>query len=101
MTALVSRLQALDAHLSTAGFRGYATPKTLARAMRAFEDRIRRDGLEDLYEIHQIKAGPNAGRWVGLIVLGPWEEMTQTLCSYAQRGLPIYQHRTPGRIPPA
>jgi hypothetical protein len=95
MTAIIDRNIALQAHLSNAGFKGYANQKTLARAMSAFADRIRKDGFEDLYEVHQIKAGPNAGRWIGLLVLGPREQVTPELCAYARAGLPLYQHRAP------
>lgn len=100
MTTLDRNL-ALDAHLTNAGFKGYASPKTLARAMAAFADRLREDGFEDLYEVHQIKAGPHAGRWVGLLVLGPREEVTPEIVRYAHAGLPIYKHRAPARIPAA
>jgi hypothetical protein len=101
MTATIDRNIALHAHISNAGFKGYANQKTLSRAMSIFADRLRRDGFEDLYEVHQIKAGPNAGRWVGLLVLGPREQMTQELCLYVQQGLPVYRHRAPAHIPPA
>lgn len=88
-----TRTAQLQAHLLRNENKGYASERTLRRAMAATLAAIDADGLAGNFELVVVQEGRHAGRVVPVLVFGPRETVPSEAIRHAWAGVLIFSYR--------
>ena len=88
-----TRTAQLQAHLVKHESKGYATERTLRRAMADVLACIDRDGLSGNFELVVIASGKHAGRVMPVLAFGPRESVPTEAIRYAWSGVLVFSYR--------